>query len=470
MEGLLQMRSIPYFDELSPEGQAQRRQEVYSGLLSVPKYGAMMLPASGVTEMMGLMADPEGEGYLPSTMDLLREGRFGDVGYQLLGGLGDALYAGATVLPPLAIPATSAKAVRASKLAESKKPKPLLKEEKDPLGYSKISFPDYASNTEFETVIDYELAPKNILSIEDLQGSLLFPLMGDQSATGRLLTKIDDIEFDSPVSLQGGYGFMRGKAAQSEDSAVWASGQGVISDVKNRVQQASEELGLPVNMIYTAMGKDAIDFATFPAEALAAQIPYSKISIKDKLDFDKIMKEGGVVRGFDKDKPYTGDPDWVGLDSPNLQEYLGKQSTPSKVRKAFVRLMDTQKALKAGFPHVGKTRYAVTDAELRDSLAGETGRSIARMDLENPIIDNPLYPHSTYDTQLRGEYIGGLLAPQPKEVIFRDFYNSLEGVKTKSGLLQSPSMKDYKFRLDLPMQYVDQELVDTIMSRSLLSE
>lgn len=114
MEGLLQMRSTPYFDELSPEGQAQRRQDVYSGLLSSPKYGAMMLPASGVTEMMGLMADPEGEGYLPSTMDLLREGRYGDVGYQLLGGLGDALYAGAAVVPPLAIPAAGAKAARVS--------------------------------------------------------------------------------------------------------------------------------------------------------------------------------------------------------------------------------------------------------------------------------------------------------------------------------------------------------------------
>lgn len=467
MEGLLQMRSTPYFDELSPEGQAQRRQDVYAGLLSSPKYGAMMLPASGVTEMMGLMADPEGEGYLPSTMDLLREGRFGDVGYQLLGGLGDALYAASPIVPPLAIPAAGAKAARASKLA---KPKPLLKEEKDPLGYGNIQFPDYASNTQFETVTDYELAPQNFLTIEDLQGSLLFPLMGDQSATAQKLVSIDDVKFDTPVELGGGYNFMRAKAAQSDDSAVWASGQGVVSDIKNRVQEASEELGLPVNMIYTAMGKDSIDFATFPAEALAGQIPYSKIPIKDRLEFDKIMKEGGAVRGFEKDKPYTGDPDWVGLDSPDLQEYLGKQSTPSKVRKAFVRLMDSQKAQRAGFPHVGKTRYAVTDSELRDALAGETGRSIARMDLENPIVENPLYPHSTYDTQLRGQYVGGLLAPQPKEVVFRDFYKSLEGAKTKSGELQTPSMKDYKFRLDLPMQYVDQELVDTIMSRSLLSE
>ena len=117
MEGLLQMSSIPYFDELSPEGQAQRRKEGMEALLKAPKYGALMLPASGVTEMMGLMADPEGEGYLPSTMSLLKEGRFGDVGYQLLGGLGDVLYAASPVIPPLAIPATASKAARAGRLA-----------------------------------------------------------------------------------------------------------------------------------------------------------------------------------------------------------------------------------------------------------------------------------------------------------------------------------------------------------------
>jgi hypothetical protein len=72
--------------------------------------------------------------------------------------------------------------------------------------------------------------------------------------------------------------------------------------------------------------------------------------------------------------------------------------------------------------------------------------------------------------QLRGEYVGGLLAPVPKEIVFRDFYNSLEGQLTKAGKPQGPSMKDYTFRLNLPTQLVDQELVDTIMEYSLLGK
>lgn len=61
-----------------------------------------------------------------------------------------------------------------------------------------------------------------------------------------------------------------------KEGTVWASGKGVISDIHNRVKKIADQTGLPVKMIYTAMGKDAVDFATFPASVLAEQIPFQK--------------------------------------------------------------------------------------------------------------------------------------------------------------------------------------------------
>ena len=189
-EGLLQMRSTPYFDELSPEGQAQRRQDLYAGLLSSPKYGAMMLPASGVTEMMGLMADPEGEGYLPSTMDLLKKGRFGDVGYQLLGGLGDALYAGAAVVPPLAIPAASAKAVRAGRLATQGESLGLLSEADR---VKQVKQLPYFGTEEFPA--------------ETLLGEEIIFIPADRMATGFVYEGLPEAPIAQPRGLRGGQSF-----------------------------------------------------------------------------------------------------------------------------------------------------------------------------------------------------------------------------------------------------------------------
>ena len=50
----------------------------------------------------------------------------------------------------------------------------------------------------------------------------------------------------------------------------------------------------------------------------------------------------------------------------------------------------------------------------------------------------------------------------PRDVLFRDFFKSLDSQLTKSGKPLNPAMKDYSFRMNLPTQIVDQQLVDTI--------
>ena len=159
---------------------------------------------------------------------------------------------------------------------------------------------------------------------------------------------------------------------------------------------------------------------------------------------------------------YEGIKDFPKLDAENLREYLSKADP--EVRKKFVRLMDNATFQNAGFPSVAQARYATTEEVLKNVRAGESGSGIAQLDLSAMPDSNPLYPHGTYSSQLYGNYMGGLLDTVPRNVLFRDFFKGLESQRTKSGKLLNPAMKDYSFRLNLPTQIVDQQLVDTIMN------
>jgi len=115
MAQIPQMRSIGLLDDLSPEQQAQRQQDVYMGLLQAPAYGAMMMPLSGIYETTGQMPDPANPSQkLPSTAELIRRGDIEGLGYQGLGVLGDVMYAASPVAPFLAPMAAGLKGTAAT--------------------------------------------------------------------------------------------------------------------------------------------------------------------------------------------------------------------------------------------------------------------------------------------------------------------------------------------------------------------
>jgi hypothetical protein len=342
--------------------------------------------------------------------------------------------------------------------------RPLTKDQIDPLGYGRAK--GLLTRRLDETDIDYskdiDLVPEKKISIEDLQGSILYPLFGDQSGTGLLINSIDGVPFNKPVKLEGGAGFMRGASNKAEGS-IWASDKNVITRLNNKVKNISDETGKPVNMIYTAMGKEGVDFSTFPSAVLAEQMPTAKILKKDKQAFDKLMKKNITVKKRGKDEvEHPAVKDWVGVDSPKLREYL--DNAPAYVRKKFVKIMDKSPFQQAGFPSVGKARYAVTDDALKGKGSGDTGLVIGRPNLEKDPTSNPIVPHSTYGTQMFGEYVGGLEKTVPRNILFRDYFN-LPKVKS----LNNSAMQDYAFGRVFPTQEVDQELVDTIMNYSLLN-
>ena len=73
------------------------------------------------------------------------------------------------------------------------------------------------------------------------------------------------------------------------------------------------------------------------------------------------------------------------------------------------------------------------------------GGAIGEIDLEADIITDPLIPHSTYDAQMAGKYLGALERDVPQSQLFQDLYKEREG-KMVRGKLESEANKSTAIR------------------------
>ncbi len=339
----------------------------------------------------------------------------------------------------------------------------LTKAEKDPMKYSGIEMPYRIEDTPME-IDDLSglLMPRRQVDVEQFQGKLLMPFFTDRSAIGGEVKSVDGVDLTSPVFLEGGSGFMRGEAAQNQD-ALWASKQGIVSKMAKKAQRESDKAGgADVVGVNVVMGVDAIDHSTMPSKIVARMMPNMDIDASAKKSFDETMRKV--------------DEDFPGVDAINLEAYLDAAS--GDLRKQFIRLMDKSTARKAGFPNVGAVRRAVTDPELYDTPTFSEGVSFGLLDVNRPIIENPLFPHTTYSGQLRagavpnqrGGYMGSLLdgGLAPQGTFFPQSYNALASQIDKSGNPLTAQNIKYAQERQLPTQMVDQEMLDNLMGGSLL--
>jgi hypothetical protein len=333
------------------------------------------------------------------------------------------------------------------------------KEELDPVGYQATKMDKPIEEVDIEEKQIVELAPRKKINIEDLEGKMVLPFYGDRTSTGKRITRVDDIEFEQPVDTEGGRDFMLSQASQSDDKAIWASEQAIIRRLNDRAKDVAEKTGKDVLAITGTMSPNAIDFNTMGPETLAEMVAVTitrgGIKKKDIKEFNAMMKSQ-----ITKDPDLGPVKDWPGLDAPNLREYLVE--APTKVRKKFMRLMEKKDPQAMGLPSPGKARLAVTDKEQLMLGPGMFGGSIGKIDVDADIITDPLVPHKTYNTQLRGEYIGEI-DPVPQSELFRDLYEARKDIKV-SGRPENEAHKTYTMKTQLPAQEITPEIVDRNMT------
>jgi hypothetical protein len=293
------------------------------------------------------------------------------------------------------------------------------------------------SEMQFTQEVVKDLPERQIISPESLRGATIIPATGDRTAAGKLLTSIEGVQLPNPVTLEGGPDFMR---THLPHGAAWASDKGVISGLSKKVQEAAKSGSGDVYMIYTPMSHVGGDFSTMMSDALLEQIKGGKITKKAKKNFDQ------EVRRFR--------PEWKGVNDPEARAQLNENGA---LRHAFIDRMTLDQFKAAGFPDLPTTRAAITEQSLMDAPIHAGGFSIAKMDPSGRIIANPVAPHTTYNTQLAGQYVGGFERPIPRELLYSDF----TGVRRAAGTDPAGDMRS--FQLSNPVQQATQQWVDNLM-------
>ncbi len=273
-----------------------------------------------------------------------------------------------------------------------------------PIGLGKKLNKPYDDMT-FSTTPVKDLPARKTIGLEDLEGQYIVPAIGDRTAAGKLLTEVDGVKFQNPVMLEGGPDFMLTHGSQP-DGSVWASGQSVISKLRNRAVGAQEAgQGAPVNLMYVPMGHDSLNFSTMPTDAALEMIRSGKISKKSQKQFDEAVR--------------TLRPEFAGLQS---QEVVAQLRNNGALRHAFLNRMQLDDFQKAGFPDLASIRKAIMEPTLSTVPNYSGGYSVGRIDTSKPIIKNAKDPHSTYDTQLAGQVVGGLDVNIPHTELWKDFF------------------------------------------------
>lgn len=332
----------------------------------------------------------------------------------------------------------------------------VTKDRLDPQGYGSIKLArPIEAYTPRTAQGNAPLTPRKWTTLQDLEGGYLLPFYGDRSAAGDLLTGVGDLNLQRIYEREGGADFMRSLAAQLDD-AMWASKNHIISrlaDVAQRTSRAAN--GADVYGVTLSMAPDALDFASFTPRVAADILQQSPIPRRTVKAFDSEM--AGRIDG------------WPGLLSDQLDQFL-LQATPDD-RKAFLRFVDSKAATDMGIPTdaTAAARYAVTDQYQASMPTGMGGVSVGRIDTNNPIITRPQAPHSTYDTQMRGQYIGGFELPLSQEFLFPDAfadYAKRTYLDKKSGEVRpfTSAHKTYSLKTELPAQRVTPQMVDQYMT------
>jgi hypothetical protein len=331
---------------------------------------------------------------------------------------------------------------------------PMTKEQLDPIGYQKTKMRGPLTDTDVRYTDTGENLPRQPITWESLLGKVVLPFYGDRTSRGLLLSGVDDVNFDRPVYTEGGVDFKRGPAAQ-RDRAIWASNQNIVTRIANEADKASRSFeGRDIVGVTGSMSPDANDFATFTGAAMAELVQQAPISKKAAKQFDDVMR--------------SVDPEFVGVKSPKLRDWA--ESTTSPNRKAFIRLMDSKPMQDLGFPEPARARYAVTDPTQREMKSGMFGLGASKIDREAPLMYNTPkgnkpaanVPHSTYNTQIAGDYLGSL-EPIPQGLLFRDVYDAMEGAVTKGGKPLTEAHRTHAIKTKMPAQLIDDRVMEGIL-------
>jgi len=265
-----------------------------------------------------------------------------------------------------------------------------------------------------------DIGERNILDFSDLVGKVGVPVAGDTSITGKILQTIGGQDLDMPVGVEGGSNF---GLRYADQGFGWASMEDAAKKKQKNFALAAEQTnGMQPVGIFNAMGREAVNFSTPPAETMLQQARALPIKKSDIKSFDDELRKSR--------------PDWVGLNHPGaMDQIMGRGEYPQKgagkLRSEFVQEMSKARHRDVGFPIKEDVHSEILQPEIADLPIGSSGFSMFDAQPGASVISGS--PHQSYDTIIPGEYIGGLDESVPARVMFPKTFADLDQRINKAG-------------------------------------
>jgi len=311
-----------------------------------------------------------------------------------------------------------------------------------------------AAKNNFDTVMDAEEIPKNIITPENLQGEILIPLKGDPSNIG-LLSQVGGIPVKSNV--QGGSKFpFKWDETVLSDPLAWASQFEAAKSYLNKTRYVRDKFGQSPVSINTVMTDSSMFSPKFVRDPIFQQLKNSpKLLKKDVLEFDARVKGDNQ---FDLS-------DWPGLFNGG-EEYLANLSMRKRGR--VLELMDQAKFRDKGFPLVQETIEGAKDPRFAGSALGDAGAAIVRVDPDKDLVSLPSRIHEGYDTgipKVPGSPVQQFERTIPYRTAFKDLFAEKAVAVDKNGRpLSVPNIIDAGNLSKGGIQRADQKWVDENMA------
>jgi len=276
-----------------------------------------------------------------------------------------------------------------------------------------------------------------------LQGKTIVPLVGDRSSRDVIITGIGDVEFKTPVRTSGGIQFMDDK------DQSWASMMSVMKDINKTVETVEQMGGKPVGMT-TSMGAEGGDFSLDTANLIIETLKGKDLP-KSTLDEMTEAIRNQVKKGK---KPFANIPNLNNM--KEFESYFkGLVGSP---RSNLVKAFDNAQVQDLGGPKIGQIRIALTNPGLiaEDFL----GMGTRFTDIKSGMTKST---HPSYDTKISKAPDAEVFTfgrGIPRNIMLRDPMKQVRAEGKGFGALKPMPADQRKLQMNIPVQPVDQQLVD----------
>ncbi|CAB4161424.1 hypothetical protein UFOVP732_51 [uncultured Caudovirales phage] len=297
-----------------------------------------------------------------------------------------------------------------------------------------------------------------VITMQDLVGKKVFPIIADLTDAGTMYRGIDGSEITVPIDTQGGPNFPLLKE-YNDAGIVWAvqgKGRGTAKLSKDA------DYGIVVSMDKNAHISNAtVTNAVF--STLDAYVRDQRMPAKNVEKLATMIRDAGTTA---KTKSLQQFPGFSDAANPNrLSEFTKKLSF--EARKRMVQVLSSKAAQSLGAPDATKILDALRDPEFDGYNWGDS-ILVLQVDKNSELVnlkDAGLTPHKSYDYGIKGTVVGRLPMPMTYRSIWRDFFAQKQASRgdKKAG-------NDRRaFELALPVQEITPSIAGALPDKPMSS-